>query len=239
MAFIKLEDVTLDIPIFDSVERSLRTHTINVFTGGKILNSFNKKMIIRALKEVNLDIREGDAVGLVGPNGSGKSSLLRVISGIYKPTTGSVSVTGELRPLISLGVGLEANLTGIDNIRRLGALYGYKREIIDDQLDQIVSFSGLGDFVELPVRTYSSGMVLRLMFSTLVTGNPDIVVLDEFFSAGDEDFVKKSEKRMETLLDNAKILVFASHSKSLVKKYCNRFIRMDSGKPIEIGSEEV
>lgn len=239
MAYVKIKDVVLDIPVFDSVERSLRTHTLNALTGGKILNTFNKKMIIRALNDVNLDIREGDALGLVGPNGSGKSSLLRLISGIYKPTTGSVSVSGELRPLISLGVGLEANLTGIDNVRRLGALYGYKPEAIDEKLDQIVSFSGLGDFIELPVRTYSSGMVLRLMFSTLVTGNPDIVVLDEFFSAGDEDFVKKSEERMETLLYNAKILIFASHSKSLVKKYCNRFIRMDSGKPIEIGLEEV
>jgi ABC-type polysaccharide/polyol phosphate transport system ATPase subunit len=239
MACIKLKGVVLDIPIFDSVERSLRTHTINAFTGGKILNTFNKKMIIRALNEVNLDIHEGDAVGLVGPNGSGKSSLLRVISGIYKPTAGSVSVIGELRPLISLGVGLEANLTGMDNIRRLGALYGYKREAVEEQIDQIVSFSGLGDFIGLPVRSYSSGMVLRLMFATLVTGNPDIVILDEFFSAGDEDFVKKSEKRMEKLLDNAKILVFASHSKSLVKRYCNRFIRMDNGKPIEIGVEEV
>jgi len=239
MSFIKLNDVTLNIPIFDTVERSLRTHAVHVLSKGKIINSLNKKQMVQALKEINLDIREGDAVGLVGANGSGKSSLLRLISGIYRPTSGSIEVKGEVRPLISLGVGLEANLNGIENIKRLGALHGYERGLIDSRLDEIVTFAGLGHFINLPVRTYSSGMVLRLMFSTLVTGSPDIVVLDEFFSAGDEDFVKKSEKRMETLLSNARILVFASHSKHLVKRYCNRFFRMDNGSAIEIEKCEI
>jgi len=239
MSFIKINNVTLDIPIFDSVERSFRTHAVHILSGNKILKSLNKRMMVRALNHINLEVREGDAVGLVGSNGSGKSSLLRLISGIYRPTNGTIEVKGQVRPLISLGVGLEPNLSGRENIRRLGAVYGYNSDVIDGELDQIITFSGLGDFVELPVRTYSSGMVLRLMFSTLVTGNPDIVILDEFFSAGDEDFVKKSEVRMEQLLKNAKILVFASHSKNLVKRYCNKFIRMENGSAIEIEKSEI
>jgi len=239
MASISIRDVILDMPIFDVGDRSLRAHTLGLLSRGKILESSNKKLMIRTLNQVNLQIKDGDAVGLIGPNGSGKSSLLRLISGIYKPTMGLVEVEGDLRPLINLGVGLEPNLNGIENIRRLGALYGHKQEEIEKILDQIISFSGLAEFINLPVRTYSSGMVLRLMFSTLVTGAPDIVVLDEFFSAGDEDFAKKTGKRMEELMDNAKIMVFASHDKSLVKKYCNRFIRMDNGHLTEITEKEV
>lgn len=239
MSLIKLSNVILDIPIFDTVERSLRTHAISALSSGKILKPLNKKLVVRALNQVNLEIREGDAVGLVGANGSGKSSLLRLISGIYMATSGSVSVTGWVRPLISLGVGLEPNLNGVENIRRLGALYGYQRYEIEEALDEIVTFSGLREFIELPVRTYSSGMVLRLMFSTLVTGDPDILVLDEFFSAGDEEFITQGEKRMEALLGKAKILVFASHSKSLIKKYCNRFVRMKDGYAVEIEKEEI
>lgn len=239
MVGITIRDVTLDIPIFDVGDRSLRALAVGILSRGKILKSSNKKLMIRTLNQVNLQVKDGDAVGLIGANGSGKSSLLRLISGIYKPTTGTIKVEGDLRPLINLGVGLEPNLNGIENIQRLGALYGHKKEEIEEILEQIISFSGLAEFINLPVRTYSSGMILRLMFSTLVIGSPDIIVLDEFFSAGDEDFSKKTEKRMQDLMESAKIMIFASHDKKLIKTYCNRFIRMRDGNATEITEKEI
>jgi ABC-type polysaccharide/polyol phosphate transport system ATPase subunit len=234
MASVVLKNVFLDYPVFDIDSRSIRLSALEILTGGKISAGKGSKTIVRALQDINIDFKDGDRVGLVGHNGSGKSSLLRVISSIYDPTQGQCIVEGMVRPLLSLGGGLEYSLTGRANIYRLAVLSGLPIDSVKYYEQDIIDFSGLDNFIDLPVRTYSSGMLTRLMFATLTSGNPEILALDEFFSTGDDDFQYKSKLRMEKIIGKANILIFASHSTELLKNYCNRFFKLETGKIFEI-----
>ena len=198
---IKITDVNVRIPVFDANTRSVRAGLISTISKKRLLKDTTNVKIVEVLKNLNLEINDGDAVGVIGNNGSGKTSLLRLISKIYKPTTGKIEVNGKAKCLLNLGAGLEPSLTGRENIRRLLYLYGEYHNFGDEIERQIVEFSGLGDSIDLPVRTYSAGMTLRLMFSTLVSETPDIFVLDEFFSTGDEEFSTKAEKKWQASLE--------------------------------------
>ena len=221
MAHIKLENVDLNIPIFDYNSQSLRRELIKGAIGGNIETS-DAISRIHVLRNVSLEIKNGETVGIVGHNGAGKSSFLRLLSGIYTPTGGLCSIQGDILSIISLADGLEPSLSGRENIYRIGLMRGYDFEFLCEQEEQIVAFSELNDFIDLPVRIYSSGMQLRLIFSVIASVNMDILLLDEFFAAGDAAFRSKAKARIDEMIDDAKIFVFASHSMDLIKQYCNR-----------------
>ena len=235
MLRIKVTDVDVRIPVFDANTRSIRAGIINSVSQNRLLTDTAGVKLVDVLTQINLEIRDGDAVGIIGLNGSGKTSLLRLLSKIYEPTRGTVSVQGKTRSLLSLGAGLEVSLTGRENIKRLLYLYGESASYNIDKENEIIDFSGLQDSIDLPVRTYSAGMTMRLMFSTLVSSTPDIFILDEFFSTGDEEFSLKAERKMAQLVDNANVFVFSSHAHDVIKAHCNRFIHMDRGRATEIG----
>lgn len=238
MAHIKLENINLSIPIFDYNSQSLRRELIKGAIGGNI-DTAESISRVHVLQNVSLEIKNGETVGIVGHNGAGKSSFLRLLSGIYTPTSGRCSVEGDILSIISLADGLEPSLSGRENIFRVGLMRGYDLEFLREHEEQIIAFSELNDFIDLPVRTYSSGMHLRLIFSVIASVNMDILLLDEFFAAGDAAFRLKAKARIDEMIDDAKIFVFASHSMDLIKKYCNRVFLFNKGHVEEIDKSDL
>lgn len=234
MPHIHINNVSLEYPIYNANSGSLRRKIVNLSTGGRIATDVNDKTVVKALSNVNLTINAGDRLGLLGHNGSGKTTLLRCISGIYQPTSGHIDRQGSIAPLLEIGAGIEPELSGKDNIKRMLLLYGIDPQKIPELSSEIEIFSELGDFLSLPVRTYSSGMMMRLMFAVATATTSDILVMDEFFSVGDESFRQKAENHLVNRIENASILVFASHSDTLLKKLCNRFVRLSHGQIEEI-----
>jgi ABC-type polysaccharide/polyol phosphate transport system ATPase subunit len=235
MAKIVLEDVCLDYPIFNSGSISLRQKMLHTATGGRLAKAQTKAVIVRALSHVSLHVKEGDRLGVIGHNGAGKTTLLRCLSGVYEPTEGKITREGSVASFIEVSAGLEPELSGYDNIRRLLLLRGaYKSNEIAFLTQSVEDFSGLGDFLKLPVRTYSSGMQMRLIFSAATAVVPEIMIMDEFFSVGDEDFREKADKRLKENIAQASILVFASHSQELLKSMCNRFVELKNGQLKEV-----
>ena len=230
MPHIDIRNVSLEYPVYTTENTSIKKHLINLTIGGLISKKSHKATIIKALENINLRVNKGDRVGILGHNGAGKTTLLRCISGIYKPTFGEIIRSGSLVPLIEISAGLEPELSGIENIQRLLHLRGIKNINMKRFNSEIAEFSELGDFLYLPVRTYSSGMIMRLMFSVATANSTEILVLDEFFCVGDEGFQRKAEKRLTQQIKNTPILIFSSHNKEIIKKLCNRFIILTKGK---------
>jgi lipopolysaccharide transport system ATP-binding protein len=229
MAHISLINVGLDIPIFNPRTRSLKKKLIQGITGGSLHQSDQGPVVVRALQNINLEFKHGDRIGLLGHNGAGKSTLLRVLSGVYKPTSGQVAINGQVASLIDISLGIDSEATGRENIFIRGVLLGLSKKQINEQLEKIIEFSELGDFIDMPVRTYSSGMHLRLAFSVSTVIRPEILIMDEWLSVGDESFKHKVENRMQKLLGSTGILIIASHSKDLLLKTCNRIVLLDHG----------
>lgn len=191
-----------------------------------------------ALKDVTFSVEKGDRVGILGLNGAGKSTLLKVIAGVFKPTEGTVKKSGKVAPLIELGAGFEKEYTGSENIFLNGALLGYTREFIEDKYDEIVEFSELGEFINVPVKNYSSGMRARLGFSIATMVSPEILILDEVLSVGDAKFRKKSEKKILDMFQDGVTVLFVSHSLAQVKRLCNKAMILDHGTLIAYGDIE-
>lgn len=191
-----------------------------------------------ALKDVSFSVEKGDRVGILGLNGAGKSTLLKVIAGVFKPTEGTVKKSGKVAPLIELGAGFESEYTGAENIYLNGALLGYSREFIEEKYNEIVTFSELGEFIDVPVKNYSSGMRARLGFSIATTVSPEILILDEVLSVGDAKFRKKSEKKIMDMFDEGVTVLFVSHSLEQVRRLCNKAMILDHGKLIAYGDIE-
>ena len=192
-----------------------------------------------ALKDVSFSINRGDALGLIGLNGSGKSTMLKVIAGVLKPTKGSVSVNGTVAPLIELGAGFDMNLTAEENVFLNGALLGYSRQMMEQYYDDIVEFSELHDFMNVPVKNFSSGMVSRLGFSIATIGTPDILIVDEVLSVGDFRFQEKCEKRIQGMMKEDTTILFVSHSIAQVKKICKRAIWIEKGHIRDDGPSDI
>lgn len=230
MTLIQLKNVSVEFPIYNSSSRSLKNRVLSIATGGKIERRSDRLVIVRGLDNISITLREGDRVGLIGHNGSGKTTLLRVLSGIYTPTHGSSIIDGHCVSLININLGIDPDATGRENIRLRSAMMGMSPEEIAQKFDEIAEFSGLGEFLDVPFRTYSSGMQLRLAFATSTTIRPEILVMDEWLSTGDEDFKERANGRMRDLVDSTKILVLASHSKELMGKNCNRIIWLEHGR---------
>lgn len=191
-----------------------------------------------ALKDIDFEIKKGERLGVLGLNGSGKSTLLKVVSGVLKPSVGSVQTKGIVAPLLELGAGFSAEYTGRENIYLYGAVLGYTKEFLDEKFDEIVDFSGLGEFIEVPLKNYSSGMKARLGFSIATVVEPDILILDEVLSVGDKKFRRKSEKKIMSMFDRGVTVLFVSHSLEQVCRLCDRAIILDSGRLVAKGSVE-
>ncbi|KAB2773237.1 ABC transporter ATP-binding protein [Brucella anthropi] len=230
MTFIELKNASVEFPIYNSASRSLKNRVLSVATGGKIERLTDRTVIVRGLDNVSISLNEGDRVGLIGHNGSGKTTLLRVLSGIYTPTQGTAIIRGHAISLININLGIDPDATGRENIRLRCAMMGMHPDEISEQIDEISDFSGLGEFLDVPFRTYSTGMQLRLAFAASTSINPEILIMDEWLSTGDEDFKERANERMRELVNSTKILVLASHSKELMEKNCNRIIWLEHGR---------
>ena len=188
-----------------------------------------------ALKDISFTVEKGDRVGVLGFNGAGKSTLLKVIAGVLKPTEGSVRVSGVIAPMLELGAGFDLNYSGKENVFLYGATMGYSRKFIEEKYDEIVEFSELGDFINVPVKNYSSGMRARLGFAIATAVEPEILILDEVLSVGDAKFRKKSEAKIRSMFDKGITVLFVSHSVEQVMNICNKAIILDHGKLIAQG----
>jgi len=210
-------------------------HTLKGFLASLRNRASRPSNVIEALKSVTLDIRAGERVGLIGHNGAGKSTLLKVMAGIYPPTSGIAKTVGHVCPLFEFATGFEYNRSGWENIRIRAMLLGMSPDEIEEKLPEIAEFSGLGNFLDYPTRTYSSGMFVRLAFAVSTSVNPEILLLDEVMGAGDLAFTEKANVRMREFMAQGKILVFSSHSLDLLADYCNRTVWLDHGIVIDDG----
>jgi lipopolysaccharide transport system ATP-binding protein len=235
MSKIIIKSADVVIPIFDSNSRSLKK---SIFSKtGKLLQQNGQNFVsIQALKDINLSLISGDRVGILGSNGAGKSTLLRLLSGVYSPTKGSVEIVGSVGTLIDIALGIDLEATGRENIYIRGAYLGMSQLEMATYEYSIINFSDLLDSIDLPVRTYSSGMQMRLAFAISTIVNKDILLMDEWLSVGDQEFAKKAEDQINNLIREAKILVIASHSLELIKRICNKIIYMENGKILKIES---
>lgn len=236
MAKIEFDNVSLRYPIYGSHGMSLRSHLMRVATGGNIEKD-SRTTVVTALREVSFTLKDGDAVGLIGHNGAGKSTMLRTMAGIYPPSSGKVIRQGKTATVFEIGAGLDYELSGYDNIIHLGMMMGLSYSEAKALTPDIEEFTELGDFLQLPIRTYSSGMTMRLMFAVATAVTPEILLLDEMFSTGDAGFKEKSQARIQKIIDDAKIFVFASHDMSLIKSYCNRVFQLEHGHLKEVPLE--
>lgn len=225
MINIKLSKVCVSFPIMGFRQDSLKILLLN-----KLSNKINYPPIANyhALNNINFEINEGDRVGIIGPNGSGKTTLLRLIIGGYYPTSGDINISGRITSLLSLTSGIDENLNGFDNIKVRLKLFNINNPT-SSLVSNIVDFAGIGSFINLPFRTYSSGMKARLLFSIATSVDTDIVIMDEWMSVGDADFQLRAEDRLKTYLKNIPIILLASHNINLVNSFANRVIELDSG----------
>jgi lipopolysaccharide transport system ATP-binding protein len=237
-ASLAFDNVTIQYPIYNSRSMSLRNQLVRISTGGRIESEAGHVQLVTALKNATFNLKKGDAVGLVGPNGAGKSTMLRTMAGVYKPVVGSVQRQGRVATVFDLNTGMDPELSGYDNIVRVSMLLGLTRMQIEANIQEIEEFTQLGDFLSLPVRTYSSGMGMRLMFAVATSTKPDILLVDEMFGTGDAEFQVRAKERMEKLIRSVGIFVFASHMNTLVSQYCNRFFFLEHGAVREISRAE-
>ena len=230
---IELNGVSVLYPVFENPKaRSLKNVLAKRIIGGNIYEE-NSKNYIRALDDVTLDIKSGDRYAITGPNGSGKSTFLRLVAGCMEPTHGLINRVGKISSLLNLSMGLDGDLTGLENIELRGGLYNFTKKEIKKFEEDVLEFSELEHFAHIPVYQYSSGMSLRLAFGMSTYVAPEILVIDEIISVGDLDFEKKSKKRIEDLMNRTNILLLASHAKEIREDYCNKQINFNKGK-IEI-----
>ena len=234
MSKIVFENVGLEYPILDR-NRSFRA-ALGRSLGGAIRRApHSRHASVVALEAITVSFVDGDRVGLIGRNGAGKSTMLKAIAGIYPTTAGRLTVTGRVTPLLAIGVGLDLEETGYENIVTCGLFNGLTPAEVRARQDEIAEFTELGDFLSLPLRTYSLGMQMRLGFAIATSGNPEILLLDEVIGAGDQEFAAKARERMNGLMQDASIIVLASHDAELIESCCNKALWLDGGHVVEFG----
>ena len=236
MASITLENVTADFAVY-GLQRNFRKELYGRLIGG-FRQSPHKRIVVRALSNISLSLRDGDRLGLIGHNGAGKTTMLRVLAGIYRPTYGQIQINGRVSTLFITSPGLDMEDTGYENIQTCGRFLGMSKKEIIAKLPEIIEFTELGDYLALPVRTYSTGMVTRLGFAVATVIDPDILLLDEGLSAGDARFAERAKERVKKLIQRTNILVFASHAESMIKQMCNRAILLHHGQLIADGDPD-
>lgn len=230
MAHIIARDVHIIFPIYGAGSRSLKKTMVRAATGGLIARDAADHVVVRALNGVSFELRDGDRVGLVGHNGSGKSTLLRALVGAYEPALGTISVEGRIASMLNIWLGIDLEATGHENIFLRGLVMGFRPREIEPLVDEIIEFSELGDYIHMPMRTYSSGMAMRLAFAISTCVSADILLMDEWLSVGDHDFSEKAKARLAALVQGAKIMVLASHDESLIRTNCNKIMHLSHGE---------
>lgn len=229
---IKIENVSMKFNLEIEKDFSMKQAFVNLFTKKK---KKKKNEDFWALKDVSFNIGKGEVVGLIGSNGAGKSTLLKVVSGVMKPTKGKVKVKGVISPMIELGAGFDGNLTARENIYLNGAILGYSKEFLDDKFDKIVEFSELKDFLDVPVKNFSSGMTAKLAFSIATIVNPEILIVDEILSVGDIKFQEKSKRKMMEMIKGGTTVLYVSHSLESIKDLCTKVVWLEHGKVVKMG----
>ena len=229
---IEVRDVSMRFRLTDDKILSLKEFVTRMLSGKLKISEF------WALKHVSFEVSKGEVIGIVGHNGAGKSTILKVISGILKPTEGSVTCRGNIVPMLELGSGFDMDLNGRENIFLNGAILGYSEEFLKEKYDEIVAFSELEQFIEVPIRNYSSGMLARLAFSIATVVNPEILIVDEILSVGDANFQEKSRKRMMELMGGGTTVLFVSHSLDQIREMCSRAVWLEHGEVQMVGETE-
>lgn len=230
MPLIRLENVRVDLPVYDASNRSLRRAMLGMGVGGMVFRKDRSHVIVRALDGISLTLNDGDRVGLIGHNGAGKSTLLRVLAGIYEPTGGRTEIRGRVSSLLNMASMLDPEMTGYENIDHAAVLLSVPSDRRTDLVHDVEEFTELGAFLDMPVRTYSAGMQVRLSFALLTAQAPEILLLDEALGAGDAHFVKKAAARVGERCDRANILVMASHSQSHIRQLCSKAMWLEHGR---------
>ena len=230
MASLRLESVTVDFPVFNAGTRSLKRRLLRRGAGGNIARGAGKRVYVRALEEVSLAFGNGDRVGIIGHNGAGKTTLLRVLAGVYEPQAGQVWRRGRAVSLLKISLGMDAESTGYENIMTRGLFLGLKPDQVREHMDEIAEFSELGDYLAMPLHTYSSGMRLRLAFAVCTAFEPEILLMDEWLSVGDRTFVQKARRRLAEFVDRAGILILASQNGALLQRICTTGILLEAGR---------
>ena len=228
---IRIKNVSMKFNMGIEKDFSIKQAFINLLTGKKKKNEY-----FWALKNISFEVNKGDVVGLIGSNGAGKSTLLKVVSGVMKPTSGKVEVDGVISPMIELGAGFDQNLTARENIYLNGAILGYSKKFLDSKFDEIVEFSELKDFLDVPVKNFSSGMTAKLAFSIATIVDPEILIVDEILSVGDLRFQEKSKNKMMEMIKGGTTVLYVSHSLESIKEICNKVIWLDHGQVVKIGN---
>ena len=232
MQMIKVEDVSMRFVMTNDRITSIKEYVMTLLKGKLKKNEF------WALKNVNFEVNKGEVVGIIGRNGAGKSTILKIISGILRPTSGRVQVNGNIVPMLELGSGFDYDLSGRENVFLNGAILGYSKDFLEECFQQILDFSELGEFIDIPIRNYSSGMLMRLAFSIATVVEPEILIVDEILAVGDENFQKKSKARMMELMGGGTTVLFVSHSLEQIREMCNRVVWLDGGTVKMVGSTE-
>lgn len=236
MASITLENVTTDFPVY-GLQRNFRKELYGRLVG-RFKRGPNNRIVVRALKNISLSLRDGDRLGLIGHNGAGKTTMLRVLAGIYHPTHGRIEINGRISTLFITSPGLDMEDSGYENIQTCGRFLGMTKKEINAKLPEIEEFTELGDHLALPTRTYSTGMLTRLGFAVATSIDPDILLLDEGLSAGDVRFAERAKERLDKLIKRTNILVFASHAEGMIKAMCNRVILLHHGELVADGDPD-
>jgi ABC-2 type transport system ATP-binding protein/lipopolysaccharide transport system ATP-binding protein len=230
MARIQIDRVSVNFPIYNAGTRSIKTRLMHMTTGGHIGRDAGNRVVVEALTEVTLTFEHGDRVALIGHNGAGKTTLLRVLAGIYEPVRGAVYREGRAVPLFDMALGMNHEATGFENITLRGRFLGLDTKQIRARMDEIAEFTELGDYLAMPVRTYSTGMMLRLAFAISTSIEPEIMLMDEWIGVGDAAFLARAGQRLNDFVGRAGILVLASHSAALLEANCNKGVLMHAGR---------
>lgn len=235
-AIVRLEGVSVAFPVYHGGSRSLKKQILFRGSGGNIGRDAADRVVVRALSDVSLSLRCGDRLALIGANGAGKTTLLRTMAGIFEPQQGLVTARGRISPLFDINLGIDVDLDGYDNIRTRALLLGLPPRIIESRLGEIAEFTELGEYLDMPVRTYSAGMILRLSFAVATCFEPEILLLDESILTGDAHFLKKAEARVRGFIERASVMVLASHNMQLVREWCNKGLWLERGSVRAFGA---
>lgn len=238
MPLLHLDHVDVDFPLYTARGRSLKNRLIAALSSKarEKIERHHEEVSVHSLRDISLTLRDGDRLGLVGRNGAGKSTLLRVMSGIYEPVRGHIDIEGSLASMTDMSMGMDPEATGYENIVLRGVFLGMSHQQARARIPQIAEWTELGEALERPVRTYSTGMQVRLAFAVSTTIRPDILIFDEMISAGDAHFIDKARARLDELISNASIMVMASHSEDILRQFCNRAVLMHEGRMLMDGT---
>ena len=238
MAFIRLRNLSVEFPIYQGSHRSLKKLLLPASLQGNLARDKMDRINVRALSDISVDFRDGDRIALIGYNGAGKTTLLKVLAGIYIPTRGEIYAQGKVSSLFAVNVGVNPDATGRENIILRGMYMDVHPREMRTRIDEVAAFTELGAYLDMPVRTYSAGMSVRLAFTASTCIPPDILLMDEWISAGDARFLEKAHKRMADLIGSSNIMVLASHSMPLLREWCNRGLLLQQGRIVVDGSVE-